>query len=332
MTINTSKLSDIFRNKIIDLSSKKILITNFIGTQQEKDFTKPANCDGFGRIRHFKNETESGWPPNPLPIVPARKALGLPNADEIQAQLFQNAACNWRCWYCYVPFDLLKADLKISSYLSAGDLLDKYFKQDSPPKMIVLSGGQPDLTPEWVPWMMKEVKTRGFEKDIYLWSDDNLSNDYFWKYLSKDDIKLVSEYPMYGRAICFKGFDPESFAFNTFATQELFDKQFIIAKKLIDLGIDVYAYATFTTLSSKNISQLIINFVDRLQEIRINLPLRVVPLKIRSFTPLDQRKINFNIDKALDNQQIAIEAWQIELNKRFTPKELGKPIIEVQFN
>jgi len=54
--------------------------------------------------------------------------------------------------------------------------------------MIDLSGGQPDLTPEWIPWMMEELNNRGLTDKVYLWSDDNLSNDYFWKYLSDAEI------------------------------------------------------------------------------------------------------------------------------------------------
>ena len=57
--------------------------------------------------------------------------------------------------------------------------------------MIDLTGGQPDLTPEWVPWMIQEIRARGLEDTVYLWSDDNLSTDYFWRYLSTNDIDLV---------------------------------------------------------------------------------------------------------------------------------------------
>ena len=35
----------------------------------------------------------------------------------IEAQAFQNAACNWRCWYCYVPFELLAAKEEHADWL-----------------------------------------------------------------------------------------------------------------------------------------------------------------------------------------------------------------------
>ena len=184
--INTDRFSHTLRGRSINVAQRKLLVTNFLGSEQEKDLTIPANCNGYGRIRHFRRETSEGWPSNPLPIDPASKALGIPSADLLQAQVFQNASCNWRCWYCYVPFSLLAADENHAGWLSSSELLDLYLDQASPPKVIDLSGGQPDLVPEWVPWMMAELRSRELDGSIYLWSDDNLSNDYFWQFLSAD--------------------------------------------------------------------------------------------------------------------------------------------------
>lgn len=33
---------------------------------QEQDLSEPSNCDGFGRIRHFRRATERGLAPKPL--------------------------------------------------------------------------------------------------------------------------------------------------------------------------------------------------------------------------------------------------------------------------
>ncbi|MGB5970007.1 MAG: hypothetical protein WBG70_16950 [Spirulinaceae cyanobacterium] len=318
MVINTEALSTRYRAASIDITEKRLLITNFYNTQQEKDLSEPPNCGGVGRVRHFRRSLDnSNWTLNPLPIDPACKALDLPSTDTIRAQVFQNAACNWRCWYCYVPFELLNANPDYSEWLSPSELIDRYLNQKNPPPMIDLTGGQPDLIPEWIPWMMAEIQNRGLEKKIYLWSDDNLSNDYFWRFLSDADIELVATYKKYGRVCCFKGFNTESFAFNTRAEPELFEQQFNLMKKLLKLGIDLYAYTTFTTPSKEGIAADINCFVDRLQILDENLPLRTVPLKIQEFTPVKQR-INTAITDALYNQQIAIEAWQNELESRFS--------------
>ncbi len=329
MAINTEALSTRYRAASVDLSSKRLLITNFRNTEQEKDLSEPPNCGGIGRIRHFRrNFGGSGWPPNPLPIDPACKVLGLPSIDMIRAQVFQNAACNWRCWYCYVPFELLNANPDYSDWLSPVTLIDRYLDQPDPPPIIDLTGGQPDLVPEWVPWMMAELRNRGLEHQVYLWSDDNLSNDYFWRFLSDADIELVATYANYGRVCCFKGFNAESFAFNTRAEPALFDQQFELMRKLLTLGIDLYAYATFTAPSRVGIADDMRRFVDRLQMLDENLPLRTVPLQIQEFTPVKER-LNHVTSEALQNQQIAIETWLQELERRYSSEERACNIADI---
>ena len=127
-----------------------------------------------------------------MPIDPACKALGTGSVDVLRAQVFQNAVCNWRCWYCYVPFALLSGNPTHSEWLAPTTMIDLYLDQPDPPRVIELTGGQPDLTPEWVPWMMAELRSRKLERSVYLWSDDNLSSNYFWRYLSDASRELVA--------------------------------------------------------------------------------------------------------------------------------------------
>jgi uncharacterized Fe-S cluster-containing radical SAM superfamily protein len=327
--INTDELSAKYRAAAIDLQTGRLLITNFGGTDQEKDFSEPANCQGFGRVRHFRRTTSDGWPANPLPIDPACRALGLGQANTLRAQVFQNAVCNWRCWYCFVDFKLLSASPKHSAWLTPAQMMDLYLAEPDPPPMLDLTGGQPDLTPEWVPWMMREVKTRGLQDTIYLWSDDNLSNDYFWQFLSEADRELVASYPKYGRVCCFKGFNEESFSFNTLAEPALYAQQFELMRRLASLGIDLYAYVTLTAPSRDNIREDVCDFVDRLQAVATNLPLRTVPLEIREFTPVVGRMDDLK-RQAMENQQPAIEAWSLELERRFSSVDRARPIVDVE--
>ena len=239
MPIDTEVLAERYRVATIDVTNKRLLVTNFRGTEQEKDLTEAANCDGFGRIRHFRRKTSPGWPLNPLPIDPARAALRLGPQDEIRAQVFQNAACNWRCWYCFVPFNLLSADPAHSTWLSPSELFQLFLKEDDRPLILDLSGGQPELVPEWTYWMIEEIERNGLRGQVYLWSDDNLSCDYFWRYLNPAQQEAVAKYPFYGRVACFKGFDDESFAFNTRAEKSWFDRQFDLMQRLVRSGMDV---------------------------------------------------------------------------------------------
>ncbi len=326
--IDTDDWSRQWRRAGIDVDARRILVTNFVGSEQERDLSEPANCGGLGRIRHFKRATSRGWPANPLPIDPAYKALGTPQGDSLRAQVFQNAVCNWRCWYCFVPFSLLSANPKQSRWVTVPELIDLYLEQPDRPAVIDLTGGQPDLTPEWAPWMIREIQARGLENDVYLWSDDNLSTDYFWRYLKDDDIELLRNAKKYGRVGCFKGFDEESFSFNTLADGSLFQRQFDLFRRFSELGLDLYAYVTLTSPTSAQITDRIRRFVDALQMVHENLPLRTVPLEIQMFAPVHSR-VKQEQREALQTQHAAVEVWSRELEDRFRAAERTLPITEV---
>lgn len=328
--IDTDKVSSHLRAKAIDVSRQAILITNFSGSDQEKDLTEPANCNGFGRIRHFKLDAGTEWMKNPLPILPAAKALGIKADSVIRAQVFQNSVCNWRCWYCFVDYNLLSGNSNHASFLTCDDMLDLYLRQQNPPPMIDLTGGQPDLTPEWIPWMMQAIKNRGLEDKIYLWSDDNLSNDYFWKYLSNEQIDLVSSFRMYSRVCCFKGIDENSFSLNTKADPRLFNNQFELCKRLLEINLDLYCYITLTASTGTNFEVVIPKFFDKVQLIDEMLPLRIVPLHIYEFTPVISRMTDVFSDM-MAGQYKALQVWEKELANRFTAEQLKLPITEVAY-
>jgi uncharacterized Fe-S cluster-containing radical SAM superfamily protein len=330
VSIDTDRFSEQMRRRGVDRAARKLRITNFKGSQQEQDFSEPSNCQGFGRIRHFRLHASEAWPRNPLPIDPAARALGLtPPPDHFEAQVFQNAVCNWRCWYCFVDFELLSGSSKRSAMLSADELLELYHAEPQRAPMIDLSGGQPDLVPEWVPWMMEALERAGLADATYLWSDDNLSNDYFWRYLTASDRRRVDGYQNYGKVCCFKGFDAHSFAFNTSACHELFERQFELMGRLLgETEIDLYAYATFTTDRADGIEAGIADFVDRLQELDPYLPLRTIPLEIFNFTPV-QSRMHEGRTRSLALQRFAVAAWTAELSRRFSEADRALSICNV---
>jgi uncharacterized Fe-S cluster-containing radical SAM superfamily protein len=327
-TIDTEGLSKKYREAALNLTDKTILITNYTGSQQEKDLSEPANCKGFGRVRHFKLQRGGEWPLNPLPILPAVKSLGLEHTNEIRAQVFQNAVCNWRCWYCFVDFKLLNGDKRYSDYLTCDQLLDMYLSEEDAPKVIDLSGGQPDLTPEWVPWMMEAINKKGLNNEIFLWSDDNLSNDYFWRHLNSRHLDVIRTYKNYSRVCCFKGIDETSFHINTKADPNLFYNQVQLFERLFSLGIDLYGYITLNAPTNTDFKKSISKLMDKLQSIHEYLPLRIVPLQIFEFLPMTSRMGEIEKD-ALRGQYQAIEVWEKELDNRFSSNVRKIPITEV---
>ncbi len=327
--LQTDQLAARYRTKALNSPERQVLVTNFLGTQQEQDLKEPANCAGFGRVRHFVRKRSDDWPLNPLPLDPAAKALGLAHGEELRTQVFQNAVCNWRCWYCFVPFGLLDANRAHSSMKTAGELIDLWLAESNRPRVIDLTGGQPELVPEWVLWMMSELKRRNLDRLVYLWSDDNLSSDYFWTALGAADREFIASYPMYGKVCCFKGFDESSFSFNTMASPEQYDRQFERMRRLLGLGaLDLYAYVTFTTPETDDLHAKVSRFVDRLQALDENLPLRTVPLKIEVFTPTASR-MNGQRSIALDNQLRVADAWRSILADRFASEQRELRICDV---
>jgi uncharacterized Fe-S cluster-containing radical SAM superfamily protein len=329
MTINiidTPHFSASLRRRGIDIENRRILITNFESSEEAKDFTVPPNCNGFGRIHHFRRDQPIPWPENPLPIDPAAKFLGLRQTDQLRAQVFQNAICSWRCWYCFVDYDLLSANPKFSEFKTAEELLDLYLAEPERAAVIDLSGGQPDLVPEWTFWFLQAVARRGLQNSLYLWSDDNLSNDYLWRFLEPTQIRELVNSKGYGRVGCFKGFDAESFSFNTKADPKLFEQQFVLMRRLVREGFDVYGYATFTSPTDKNIPRKMSDFVDQLQEkVHPIFPLRTVPLCISVFTPTAAR-LTPEHERSLEIQELAVAAWTSELKRRYDQAALGRNI------
>lgn len=329
--IDTARFAARLRARAIDVDGGQVLISRLAGSGQEVDLTLPANCNGYGRVRHFRLATAPGWPLNPLPIAPACRALDIADVPDLMTALvFQNAVCAWRCWYCFVPEELLKADPDHSAWFTADKLVDLYRQIPDPPRIIDLSGGSPDLVPEWTPWMMRALQNAGLAESTYLWTDDNLSTTYLFDALSPEDLALVRSYRNYGRVCCIKGFDARSFAFNTRAAPQDYDRQFEILKRVLALGIDVYGYVTLTSSHEDGITTGVDNLLDRLQAIDPNFPLRVVPLRIQVFTPVEQRLARDAVrERSLAVQEEAIAAWTAGVVNRFSPELRARPICDV---
>ena len=329
--INTDRVAALLRARAIDIEGGRVLITRLAGSRQEIDLTLRANCNGYGRVRHFRMATAEGWPTNSLPIVPACRALGIAPAPTLMTALvFQNAACAWRCWYCFVPEELLRADPERAAWFTADELVALYHDIPDAPRIIDLSGGSPDLVPEWTPWMMRALRNAGFERSTYLWTDDNLSTTYLFDTLSTADRDLLCTYRNYGRVCCIKGFDSRSFAFNTRAAPADFDRQFDILGRVIGLGIDTYGYVTLSSVHEDGVAEGVRELLDRLQAIDSNFPLRIVPLRIQIFTPVKRRlERDSDSERSLFVQEEAIAVWNAEIERRFDGGLRARQICDV---
>ncbi len=200
---------------------------------------------------------------------------------------------------------------------------------DVRPAVIDLSGGQPDLVPEWTVWMIEALADAGLTQQVYLWSDDNLSNDYLFRYLTDDQLSRLVSAPGYGRACCLKGFDQASFAFNTAAPAEHFDRQLALLRRIIATGMDVYCYATFTTPTlPTSPADSMRRLADRLESIDNHLPLRLVPLEVSVFSPVQPRLRSAHAE-SLQLQHHMVDAWQAVLAERYTATQRTTAITDI---
>lgn len=316
------------RESIFNEGNNTFLLSKIENSDQEKDLTVPPNCDGYGRIRHFRRFISEEWGKDPLPIDPACKALGLESCDMIETQVFQIASCNVRCWYCFVPDDLKQASGCRSKWFSASDMLNLFQRDCHGVRVLDLSGGNPELAPEWIYYVMKELEKRKIDKNVYLWSDDTLTTNYFFEYLQANQIEYIKNYKFYGKVCCFKGFDNHSFSFNTKLPQDYFDKQFENFERYFTLGLDLYGYVTFTTDNVDDLEEKMAKFIIRLRKIHPLLPLRIVPLQIAIFTPV-QYRLNSNYIEAVENQKMVYIEWRKQLENLYDEKLLNTRICDI---
>lgn len=208
-----------------------------------------------------------------------------------------------------------------AKWLTAEEMIGLYKKSDTGIRVIDLSGGNPELAPEWILETMKALEKNNLANEVYLWADDTLTTDYYFEYLSKEELEYMASYKNFGKVGCFKGFDNHSFAFNSKLPEYIYEKQFERFERYVDMGLDIYGYVTLTSDNYDGIEEKMGGFMDRLQKIHPILPLRIVPLKIFAFTPTGSR-LNNHYNMALKNQNLAIKAWVAELSKRYSKEQL----------
>ena len=324
--LDSERLAESLREKSVNRQAKAIRMTKFPGSDQARDLSLPPNCGGFGRIHHFRLEPDPNWITNPLPTLPTCEYLNVPVTDVLLAQVFQLAACDFRCWYCFVDFNLLSADPKRSEMVTPKQLLQMMLDEKVNSQVIDLSGGQPELVPEYVFWFLEARRDLELEQSHFVWTDDNLSTDYTWRYLSKEEITFMAQTLGFARVGCIKGFDAESFTFNTRADGKLFDCQIELLGRFVQAGFDQYGYITITTMNTDDLQGKMARLLDEIQNrVHSNFPLRIVPLRVFGFNANANR---YN-KQAEENQFRTLEAWLAEMQRRFSTTELAIPITEV---
>lgn len=270
------------RAQLVDMMNQRVLVARIADSIEGNDEYTHVNCAGYGRIRryssfrlHFDRTATQRQP-----LVPCRT-----NQGTYETQVFQLAGCDFRCWYCFVDDALLRADSTRARWFSADELLELALNEHKTPAVIDLSGGQSELVPEWTVWMMEAIERKGLRGKLAVWSDDNLSCDFFWTCLDANQRRYVGEFPGFTKTVCLKGFDAKGFTANTGAPELFFGRQLEILGRLVSEGLKLDIYLTMLDIPRPmgEAEAVIDNLVNRLFLIHPSLPHRVVPLKIHPF-------------------------------------------------
>jgi uncharacterized Fe-S cluster-containing radical SAM superfamily protein len=313
--LDVERMNAVMRERCVDLDNKSVLLSDIAGSEQEADLTLPPNLGGIGRIRHFRSQGAPGWPENPYPGLPSAIALGGQFEPTTRAQLVQIAGCGMRCWYCFVPYRLLAGSESQSTWVTARQLVDLYAGLSDRPRILVLSGGSPDIAPEWVSWVLSAIHARGLEASSFVWSDDNLSSTLMLEEEFRPHLDILRYHRNYGRVACLKGFDAASFTFNTHSEATGFERQLNILDGYLGLGLNLYGYITLTSERSSGAREAIARLMDRIEKRDEGFLRRLLPLRVEKYGAMRSR-LTPERNNALTIQDEVLAIWLEELAMR----------------
>lgn len=244
--------------------------------------------------------------------------------DYNRSFVIQAAGCNYSCNYCYVPPETNACNLNFSKYFSVKDMIDYFLKArkefKEPINVIRITGGEATIIPDIIIDIYSEMERI---EGTYLWIDTNLSAT---KYLEKmeSDLKNIMQKKNVGVVGCFKGVSKEDLSLLTGAEPKFYDNQFEIAKLFLKWKTDLYIYLPALIYGS-NIEQKVKTFIDRLQELNKNLPLRVEMLVIKKY-PAAIRNMKLKTKECRSmpetDQRLVFDLWYNKLLPKYYHKEM----------
>jgi len=352
---NPEKRAELVRPKM--MKNGKYLVTRIGGSVQEADPNKIL--DMYFRYKNYisgDNEFENEWLKAPFPEVWSKKFIGLVEnfwsrpIDEIKKLEYQNppysaalafgrkdprdynkvfavqlSGCTYSCNFCYVPPEINLSNPSFGKFFSPKEILDYFLsaksKSNEPMNVIRITGGEPTIIPEIIVDIYSEIEKRDLK--LYVWIDTNLS---MTKYLEniEGDLRSIMKKRNVGAVGCFKGFCKEDFSILTGAEPKFYEKQFEAAKLFLNWKTDFYVYLPALTYND-DVEKKAKEFVQRLQELNKNLPLRVEMLIIKDYPGAViniREKTNQGRPMPTIDQKLVFELWYNKLLPKLYSKEM----------
>lgn len=336
------------------------LLANFTGTAQQKDIEArtPVVQDFFRvkiNVKAFdENEMQKKGKPAvdfsdtrqvmralaeefdmPFWAYSKMPGSGLVREDGVSLQdynrvfVYQLKACNLYCPWCYVDDENKNGLQGNGRFFSVPEITDIFNREreKQPLHMLRLSGGEPTLAIEQWLEILRELKRRKMENEVYVQGETNLTTGSFIEHLKttgqieRDLLEKVGEFRNFGVLCSFKGTDAESFRQATGTTGEyafLEEERWKTFGMLVKAGIDAYPF--IYDANPETLEQFIDNGIARFGE-GFGLKTWVVGLKL--YGPEKQRLEKLGLDSA---------TYQQRLDKRFErSKEIMRRIVRERF-
>jgi uncharacterized Fe-S cluster-containing radical SAM superfamily protein len=294
------KRAELLRPKM--MKDGKFLIARIEGTGQDPrfidvyfryyDYVDDENDIGK---QWLKASSKERWSPKFLGLVSDFKSRTLKEVKKLEYQnpaysaahrlkgdpkdfnrvfAVQLSGCTFDCNFCYVPPEVNVASPNFGNFFSSKEIIEHFIKarekSKEPINVLRITGGEPTIIPEIIIEIYDKLERI---PGTYLWIDTNLS---IAKNLLKfeSDLKDIMQKKNVGVVGCFKGVSKEDFSIVTGAKLEFYETQFEVAKLYLDWKTDFYIYLP-ALVYENNIEKKMEWFVNRLQELNKDLPLRL---------------------------------------------------------
>jgi uncharacterized Fe-S cluster-containing radical SAM superfamily protein len=231
----------------------------------------------------------------------------------------QVAYCNFHCWYCYVPDELLRGGK--AQYLTSKEIVDRFLQLRNRKGMkcsvLRITGGEPFLVPELILECLQLIEKAGLAKEVFVWSETNLSPFLSegsnqptlvetWLNEVGNKLEDFAAFDNFALHPCLHGTDESNFHQTTLARDEFFSRLVNAFRTLVQCGIDIYPTISSNASPSDNLEKL---FLD-LKSIHPSLPLRFALITDDfNYPPIDERLSRERRTGTIYGKRIMITKW-----------------------
>lgn len=242
----------------------------------------------------------------------------------------QVGLCNFHCWYCYVPEDILRG-ARVQS-LTSEQLVESYLKirandkaQGLESNVLRISGGEPFLAPDLVLECLEYIQKIGLQEEVFVWSETNLSPFIkegadqstlveTWLQEQGKTLEDLARFNNFALHPCLHGITPLNLAQTTLVGAEFFDRLVEAFRTLVDHRIDIYPTISSNTSPSEGLEHLF----WKLKTINEKLPLRFALIEDDlDYPPVDERLSRERRRGEIYGRNLLITRWSRLLEETY---------------